>query len=70
MRDLAEWCTIDLIEGVQIRRVAGAHADSEKETLLAELFERYPPRWDSPHPASHCWFARGLAAAWGRPAIR
>jgi PAS domain S-box-containing protein len=33
----ADWCVIDLIEGGQQRRVAVAHADSEKEPWLWEM---------------------------------
>lgn len=48
VRSLAEWCVIDLIEGGEIRRVGGAHADPSKEELLGELQRRYAPTWRSP----------------------
>lgn len=48
----AEWCVIDLVEGGELRRVAWAHSIPEKEPLLIELGERYPPAWSSPHPSS------------------
>jgi predicted ATPase/signal transduction histidine kinase/tRNA A-37 threonylcarbamoyl transferase component Bud32 len=50
---MADWCVIDLLlDGREVRRVAGAHADPAKEPLIQELQRRYPPRWDSPHPAA------------------
>ena len=52
VQSMAEWCVIDLLSGREIRRVGGAHADPAKEPLLGELLRRYPPRWDSPHPAT------------------
>jgi predicted ATPase/signal transduction histidine kinase len=48
---LGDWCVIDVVEGREIRRIAGAHRDPAKEPVLRELSRRYPPRWDSPHPA-------------------
>jgi signal transduction histidine kinase len=53
VHSMADWCVIDvLLDGQEIRRVAGAHADPAKEPLIRELQRRYPPRWDSPHPAA------------------
>jgi PAS domain S-box-containing protein len=52
VRSIADWCVIDVLEGRQIRRLGGAHADPAKEPLLRELQRRYPPRWDSPHPSA------------------
>jgi signal transduction histidine kinase len=52
VRSLADWCVIDFVENGEIRRVAGAHADAEKEPVLRELQHRYPPRWSSSHPAA------------------
>jgi signal transduction histidine kinase len=52
VRSLADWCVIDIVEGAEIRRVAGAHADAHKEALLKELQQRYPPRWQSAHPST------------------
>ena len=37
---LADWCVVDAFEEGQARRVAAAHVDPEKETLLRELRER------------------------------
>ncbi|APR76031.1 Signal transduction histidine kinase CheA [Minicystis rosea] len=52
VRSLCDWCVIDVVEGEEIRRISGAHADPAKEPLLRELSRRYPPRWGSPHPAA------------------
>jgi predicted ATPase/signal transduction histidine kinase len=49
---IGEWCNIDLLEDKQIHRVAGAHVDPSKQVLLDELRRRYPPQWDTPHPAT------------------
>jgi signal transduction histidine kinase len=52
VRSLADWCVIDLVrkDGV-LQRVTLIHRDPAKTPLLEELRDRYPPRWDSPHPA-------------------
>jgi GAF domain-containing protein len=48
--DLADWCTIDLIEeDGSIRRLAVAAADAMKEELARELQRRYPPGPDRPY---------------------
>jgi len=50
---LADFCMVDVVgEDGEIRRVATAHADPQKNALMAELQHRYPPSWNSPHPAS------------------
>jgi predicted ATPase/signal transduction histidine kinase len=54
VESLADWCVLDLIEGREIRRLAGACADPAKEPLLDQLRQRHPARWDSPHPAARC----------------
>jgi signal transduction histidine kinase len=51
VRSFADWCVIDLVEDGEIQRVAGAHADPQKQPVLEDLRRRFPPRWDSPHPA-------------------
>lgn len=52
--DLADWCTIDVIEEEgRISRVAVAAADPRKEALLVELRRRRPPDRDSPGLAVH-----------------
>jgi signal transduction histidine kinase len=52
VRWFADWCMIDLLEDGDIVRVAGAHADPEKQPIVDELRLRYPPRWTSPHPST------------------
>jgi PAS domain S-box-containing protein len=52
VKSLADWCVLDLVEGGELRRLAGACADPGKEPLLSRLRERYPARRDSPHPAA------------------
>jgi len=49
---LADWCVIDLVEGTEIRRIAGAHVVPEKQGQLEELARRYPARLDGQSPAS------------------
>lgn len=51
---IADWSVIDMVEGDQLRRAAGAHANPAQQALLEQLRQRYPPQWDSPHPASQC----------------
>jgi signal transduction histidine kinase len=51
-RSLACWCVIDVVEGRELRRIAGAHVDPEKMPALDELLRRYPSRWDSDHPSA------------------
>ena len=48
----ADWCVIDVVEDETLRRVAGQHADPDKEPLLQELAARYPVTWESPQPAA------------------
>jgi predicted ATPase/signal transduction histidine kinase len=52
VQSLADWCVIDIVDGQDIRRLSGATADPAKEPVLEQLQRRYPPRWDSPHPAA------------------
>ncbi len=54
VRSLADWCVIDVVESAGIARIAGAVADPAKQVLVDELKDRYPPRWDSPHPSARC----------------
>ncbi len=54
VRSLADTCVLDVVEGREIRRVAGACADASKEPLLERLRQRHPARQDSPHPAVRC----------------
>jgi len=39
---VADWCTIDILEGATISRVAVGHVDPLKIALARELAERYP----------------------------
>jgi signal transduction histidine kinase len=50
-REFADWCIVDLVEDGGIVRVAGVHADPSRQGLLDELARRFPPTWESPHPA-------------------
>jgi signal transduction histidine kinase len=54
----ADWCVIDLVEDGEIKRVAGAHVDAAKQSVLAELQRRFPPRWTSAHPATRVMTTR------------
>ncbi len=51
VREVADWCQFDLMEGGVIRRHAGAHENPAKEPLLRELAARYPSRTDALHPS-------------------
>jgi GAF domain-containing protein len=50
---LADACTIDVVEGARVRRVAGVHANPTRQWTLDELARRYPPERESQQPASH-----------------
>jgi predicted ATPase/signal transduction histidine kinase/tRNA A-37 threonylcarbamoyl transferase component Bud32 len=53
VRSLADWCVIDLVrKDGTLQRVVLVHRDPAKASLLEELQDRYPPHWDSPHPAA------------------
>ena len=44
VRDLADWCSIDLADGeASLRNVAVAHVDPAKVALARRMRERYPP---------------------------
>lgn len=45
---IADWCTVDLVEGEIIEAVAVAHADPAKVALAKTLRQRYPPIPDEP----------------------
>jgi signal transduction histidine kinase len=50
---LADWCAIDVVEqDGSIARVAIAHQDPQREDLLSELRERFPPGWNHRYPAA------------------
>ena len=42
VRDVADWCAIDLVQDEALRRLSGAHADPGKRGLLEQLAVRYP----------------------------
>jgi PAS domain S-box-containing protein len=46
---LCDWCTVDVMEGKQIWRLAFTHTDPDKQILLREMEARFPPRPDYPH---------------------
>jgi PAS domain S-box-containing protein len=48
---LGDICFIDIAEDNGLRRVAAAHADPDKQSLIDELGHRYPPDPDGSHPA-------------------
>jgi signal transduction histidine kinase len=48
---LADWCVIDLVEGESISRIAAVHSDPDRQAVLDELRQRYPPRRDRRQPA-------------------
>lgn len=41
--DLADGCTVDLLDGGELRQLAVAHVDPAKVTMAQELRRRYPP---------------------------
>jgi PAS domain S-box-containing protein len=45
---LADWCSIDILEGGAIRNAAVAHFDANKVALARELQQRFPPDVDDP----------------------
>jgi signal transduction histidine kinase len=53
--ELADWCTVDLMDGDgAIHRVAAAHLDPARESLLHETLQQFPMHHDEP---------RGVAVA-------
>jgi len=47
VREMADFAIIDLVEGGEVRRVAAAHRDPERQELMTRLLE-YPPGLDRP----------------------
>ncbi|MCF7804957.1 MAG: PAS domain S-box protein [Candidatus Marinimicrobia bacterium] len=43
VKQFADWCTIDLLEEDEVRRVAVEHIKPEKKKLARELQRKYPP---------------------------
>lgn len=52
VRELAEWCEFDMVEGDRIQRRAGLHVDANKMTYLEQLAQRYPPMQGGPQPSA------------------
>jgi serine phosphatase RsbU (regulator of sigma subunit) len=46
--DLADWCSVDMLEGGVIRQLAVAHVDPARVAFARELQQRYPPSIDDP----------------------
>ena len=46
--ELADWCTVDVLEEGALRNLAVAHVDPAKVELARELQARYPPRLGEP----------------------
>jgi signal transduction histidine kinase len=40
---LADWCAVDIVDGEQLKRLATAHVDPNKVSLVSEITRRYPP---------------------------
>ena len=47
--DLADWCSVEVLEGDHIRTVAIAHVDPAKVGWAWAFRRRYPPAVDAPH---------------------
>jgi len=48
---LGDICFIDISDENGLRRMAAAHADPDKKSLIDELGQQYPPDPTGPHPA-------------------
>lgn len=46
--DLADWCSIELVEDGTLRQVAISHVDPDRVELARRLRELYPPDMDAP----------------------
>jgi PAS domain S-box-containing protein len=46
--ELADWCSVDVLEDGELRNIAVAHVDPAKVQLARELQSRYPARLDGP----------------------
>ena len=49
---LADYCIVDMVDDGRLRQVVIAHRNPEREQLLRELRERYPPTANAAHPVS------------------
>ena len=50
---IADWCTVDLLEGTDLKRVAVAHVSPDKVQLAWDLWHRAPPNPDDPAGVYH-----------------
>ena len=48
----ADYCIVDMVDDGRLRQVVIAHRNPEREQLLRELRERYPPNANAAHPVS------------------
>jgi PAS domain S-box-containing protein len=48
----ADYCIVDMVDDGRLRQVVIAHRTPEREQLLRELRERYPPDANEAHPVS------------------
>jgi PAS domain S-box-containing protein len=46
--DLADWCSVEMLEGTRIHQLAVAHDDPAMVAFARELRQRFPPRLDDP----------------------
>ncbi|HJU65545.1 MAG TPA: GAF domain-containing protein, partial [Gemmatimonadaceae bacterium] len=46
---LADWCTVDILDGDRVRRLAITHSDPAKQELARDLARRYPPTLERQH---------------------
>lgn len=56
---MADWCSIDLVEGQTVRRVASAHSVPAKQAIVHDLHNRFPFPTDQPHPLKDLLLAGG-----------
>ena len=50
---LADWCSVDLVDGDSIKQVAVAHVDPDKVRWAKQLREQYPPDPNTPRGILH-----------------
>jgi serine phosphatase RsbU (regulator of sigma subunit) len=46
--DLADWCSVEMLEGTRIRQLAVAHIDPAMVAFAREFRQRFPPSLDDP----------------------
>ena len=46
--DLADWCSVEILEGATIHQLAVAHVDPAMVALARQLQQRFPPTLDDP----------------------